>query len=177
MVTQDVVNWPPIGDASLGGYQNACVFYNDGKGRFENVVRSTGMGNDLSDERGIALIDFKNNGSQSLAIANQNQVMKFYEVIQRNDNRWIGFKLVGTKSNRDAFGAFMRVTMTDGSKLSRQLQTMNTYGSQSDSRLHFGLGIKSTIQSIFLRWPSGNVQEFSGDHFALNKYHLVTEKP
>jgi hypothetical protein len=174
-VTFDPSNWPPMNDASLAGYQQSCLYYNRGNGTFDNVVAATGMANDLSDERGIALIDFLNNGSQSLVVANQKGKLRLYKVTQKNQNQWIGFSLSGTKSNRDGFGAKMIVTLEDGQQYTRQLQTTNGYASQSDHRLHFGLGRKAKIKSVQLNWPSGTKQTFAGDKFGLNQYHSITE--
>ncbi len=175
-VTGSPTNWPPIGDASLAGYQQSCVFYNDGTGHFTDVVKATGMMGDISDERGIAVIDYLNNGSQSLVVANQAQALKLYRVDQRDsNNKWIGFKLIGGKKNRDAFGAKMKVLLENGKQLSRQLQTLNGFGSQSDDRLHFGLGSEPAIKSIQLTWSSGKTQEFSGSQYALGQYHTIGE--
>lgn len=167
--------WFPFGDSSLAGYQQACVFYNQGDGTFVDVAGATPLAGDLSDERGVAAIDFLNNGSQGLVITNQNQTLKLFRVDQKNNNRWIGFRLVGTKSNRDALGAEMKIALENGTVLSRQLQPMNTYMSQSDERLHFGLGANPKIKSVQLLWPSGLKQEFPGDRFALNQYHRIVE--
>lgn len=174
-LVQNPKNWPPIKDASLAGYQKACVYLNDGRGHFRNVVNLTSMADDLSDERGLALIDYMNDGSQSLIFANQNQPLKFYRVVQKNDNAWIGFKLRGTKSTRDALGARIQLRLGDGRVLTRQLQNTNGYGSQSDDRLHFGLGRSPSLAAVEVRWPSGLTQTFTKEKFALNRYHNLVE--
>jgi hypothetical protein len=133
------------------------------------------MADDKSDERGVAVIDFLNNGSQSLIMANQKQPLKFYRVNQKNSNDWVGFKLKGSKSNRDAYGAVMTMKLADGKQMTRQVQTTNGYGSQSDDRLHFGLGPKAEVLSVKIAWPSGLVEEFPGGQFALRQYHTLVE--
>src|SRR5438034_202869 len=70
---------------------------------------------------------------------------------------WILVKLVGTKSNRDGIGA--RVTVRAGGH--QQLQEVRSgggYVSQSDLRLHFGLGAAMKIDVLEIQWPSGLVQ-------------------
>ena len=69
------------------------------------------------------------------------------------------FKLVGTKSNKAAIGA--RVTVTaDGVSQIREVKGGNSYISQSDLRLHFGLGPNTTkIAKVEIRWPNGNAEE------------------
>lgn len=174
-IVSDLNYWPAIKDASLAGYQRACIFLNLGNGHFVDVASATSMVDDLSDERAVAVVDFYNNGSQSLAIANQKQDFKLYRVDQLNKNSWIGFRLTGTRSGRDAFGTKITLTLQDGRTLSRQLQPLNGYNSQSDARLHFGLGADAIIQSMRLVWPSGREQIFNGASFAVNQYHSITE--
>ena len=78
----------------------------------------------------------------------------------KNDGKhgnWILVKVVGTKSNRDGIGA--RVTVRAGGH--QQLQEVRSgggYVSQSDFRLHFGLGAAMKIDVLEIRWPSGLVQ-------------------
>lgn len=175
-LVEDPRNWPPMGDASLSGFQRACVFYNDGTGHFRNVAPLTGWVDDLSDERGLATVDYLNTGVQSLAVANQNQAFKFYQVKPKVNFTWIGFKLRGTRSNRDAFGSIVKISLEDGRRMTRQLQTTNGYGSQSDDRIHFGLGPTGRISSVEILWPSGLVSRFAGSQFALGRYHTVVEE-
>jgi enediyne biosynthesis protein E4 len=91
---------------------------------------------------------------------------------------WILIKLVGTKSNRDAIGA--RVTVRAGGH--QQLQEVRSGGgyiSQSDFRLHFGLGPATKVEVLEIRWPSGAVEKFEGlpaDHILLVREGLGTVK-
>jgi hypothetical protein len=72
--------------------------------------------------------------------------------------RWIALRLRGTRSNRDAIGAF--VTLHAGGKtLVRQVTSTGGYLSQSSKTLHFGLGDAAAIDSCEIRWPSGTVQK------------------
>lgn len=168
-VMRDARNWPPMGRASLAGRQKKCVFRNEGW-RFTDVADKTGWADDRSDGRGLAAIDHLNNGSLSLVEANEGQPLRFY----RNDGggSWIGFKLVGRRSNRDAFGARVQVRLKDKT-LSREVQPANGFMAQSDGRLHFGLGREPEILEAVVRWPSGTVQRLEG--LAPGRYHLVEE--
>ena len=70
---------------------------------------------------------------------------------------WILLSLVGTKSNRDAIGA--RVTVrVGGHQQTQEVRSGGGYISQSDFRLHFGLGAATKAESVDIRWPSGLVQ-------------------
>lgn len=171
-VSEDARNWPPMRGASLGGYQKKCVYRNAGW-RFEDVTDETGWAEDRSDGRGLAAIDEMNDGSPSLIEANEGQPLRFYRNGGRDDGaRWLGFKLIGTRSNRDAFGARVRVRLK-GVTLSREVQPANGFMAQSDGRLHFGLGREPELEEAVIRWPSGRVQCLAG--LALNRYHVVKE--
>jgi len=169
---QDARSWPPMRDATMDGYQQSCVFMNTGKG-FVNAAAGTGLKGDLSDGRGLALIDFRNDGSLSLVINNLGQDASFYSNTQANGNHWLGFSLEGRRSCRDAFGTRVEIRLEDGTRLTRQLQPANGFASQSDGRLHFGLGKDPKIAEIVVRWPAGGVQRLDG--LALDKYHHLVE--
>jgi hypothetical protein len=170
----DASHWPNIGKASMAGYEKKCVYYNRA-GRFEEVVDKTGMADDRSDGRALAVIDYRNDGSQSLVEANVGQPARFYANRQLNKNRWIGFELIGTRSNRDSFGAEATLVLEDGRTMTRQLEPANAHLSQSDPRLHFGLGPAPTIKSVRVRWPSGAELVIPGRELALDRYHALKE--
>lgn len=172
-IVQDAKYWPMMGDSSLAGYQQSCVFLNEGR-TFANVTARTGVQGDLSDERGVAVIDYLNNGSQGLVISNQKQPAKLYRNDQISAHHWIGFKLVGTRSNRDAFGAKVRLNLA-GRTIERQLQPLNGYAAQSDDRLHFGLGGETRILSATIEWPSHLKQELDVNTLKLDAYQTLQE--
>jgi hypothetical protein len=66
--------------------------------------------------------------------------------------------LVGTKSNRDAIGAVVRLSTPDGTQ-SRMVKTGASYLSQSELALTFGIGNRDRAERIVIEWPSGNVEE------------------
>ena len=77
-----------------------------------------------------------------------------------NDNNWIKLELEGTESNRDAYGA--RVKMVAGSLTQyREHTSAHGYNSANDLRLHFGLADSSIVDSIEVLWPSGKISKYS----------------
>jgi YD repeat-containing protein len=68
-------------------------------------------------------------------------------------------RLVGTKSNRDAVGAVVRVSTPDGTQ-SRMVRTGSSYLSQSELALTFGIGRRDTATRVAIEWPSARTQEF-----------------
>ena len=85
---------------------------------------------------------------------------------------WISLQLVGVKSNRAALGAV--VTLEQGrDKHEREVRSGDGFISQSDLRLHFGLGNASKAEKVQIRWPSGLVETLSA--LPANNYYLVRE--
>ena len=111
--------------------------------------------------RGGAFADFDNDGDVDILVTNLNA----RPVLLRNDldngNHWIVLRLVATKGNRDALGA--RVTVRAGDReWTRVRHAPSGYLTQSDPRLHFGLGDVSEIDSLEIVWPDGQRETFSG---------------
>ena len=76
-----------------------------------------------------------------------------------NGNRSLRLHLQGTKSNRDAIGAIVRVTTPDGTQ-SRMVKTGSSYLAQSELAVTFGLGHRDKADRVAIEWPSGYSQEF-----------------
>lgn len=178
-VLADVRRWPKIGDASLGGYQKNCLYYNDGE-KFYDLIYQTEIKNDLWDGRGVATIDINNSGLQSAVVTYQKQAPQIYsfrskpnQKILIESNYWIGFKLQGTISNRDAIGT--HITIKTKNKILKRIHApFNGFVSQSDERVHFGLGSETDVSEILIEWPSGIIQKID-PKLTLNRYHTVIE--
>ncbi len=85
-------------------------------------------------------------------------------LLLRNDQKlghhWLRLKLIGTKSNRDAIGAWVKVRV-DGRTLAQQVMPAKGYLSQSESVLTFGLGKATRVDAVEITWPGGAVQKVS----------------
>jgi hypothetical protein len=68
---------------------------------------------------------------------------------------WLLLQLKGTKSNRDAIGARIQLTLPSGLKQYQHVSTANGIYSASDKRIHFGLGSETLVKSLEIHWPSG----------------------
>ena len=83
--------------------------------------------------------------------------------LYRNDqmagNRSIRFRLVGTKSNRDAIGTAVKI-FHGASSQSRLVKGGSSYLSQSESPVTFGLGKRDKIDRVVILWPSGRTEEY-----------------
>jgi hypothetical protein len=153
----DVNNWPHIGKMTWSGYQKKKMFRNLGTQTFKEISGEAGVDND-KDGRGIGMADFDNDGRLDLYQTNADQPALFYHSQSEGAGNWAELKLVGTKSNRDAIGAKVTIKV-GGMSLLREVNGGNGYSGQSTTRLHFGIGKASKIDSAEVRWPSGLVQK------------------
>jgi enediyne biosynthesis protein E4 len=104
--------------------------------------------------RGMAIGDINNDGKLDAAITTNNGPGRVLLNQTSTSNHWITFKLVGTKSNRDAIGAQVRISTSNGNQFAT-VSTASSYQSSSDKRVHFGLGTADSVREVEIRWPSG----------------------
>jgi hypothetical protein len=160
--------------ASTTYTQRILLFHNERNGTFAEVAASCGDALMLRRvSRGAAFGDIDNDGDVDVVINNLDGA----PVVLRNDggnsNNWINIKTVGSKKNRDALGALVKVTADNLVQL-REVYSGGSYISQNDTRLHFGLGKKNRIDSIEIRWPSGGKTEVFRD-VAVNQFLVIEE--
>ena len=124
--------------------------------------------------RGMAIGDFDNDGALDVLIAVNNAT----PVLLRNNagrrNNWLGVKLVGKKSNRDAVGA--RLTYQAGDlKRSRMKVGGGSYLSSHDPRIVLGIGKRERVDWLEVKWPlsGGATQRFTG--LPINRYITIVE--
>jgi len=138
------------------------IYRNLGNGRFKEVTAECGPGaQEMQSSRGCAFGDYDNDGDIDVLIMNMNELPTLlrndYNSNQRGANNWLSLKLIGTKSNRSAIGAKVRVKT--GARLQTQeLTSQSSYYSCNDPRLHFGLGGNSRAEQIEIRWPNGQTE-------------------
>jgi hypothetical protein len=85
---------------------------------------------------------------------------------------WISFELAGTRSNRLAINARVKV-VADGMTQTDEVHSGGSYLSQNDLRLHFGLGSATKIDSVEIRWPSGAIDHIGP--LAADQFYSVLE--
>jgi enediyne biosynthesis protein E4 len=138
------------------------VYRNLGDGRFAEVPPAgTGDLNIPRPARGAAFADYDNDGDIDVLSINMNSRPNLYRNDGGNKNSWIGLRLIGTKSNRDAIGA--RVEIESGGRTQvGEVRSGGSYLSHNDMRLHFGLGLAKRVDRIRVRWPNGDTEMRSG---------------
>jgi len=155
-IISDAAHWPAMDGRSLSGYQQKKVWLNDGAGRFINVAQAVGA-SDVFDGRSVVMVDLWNRGVLDVVVANQRGPLLIYKNHVTQENKWIDFELEGATSNRSAIGAEVRL-FWDGHQQVQQVSGGNGFCSQSQRRLHFGLGKNPQIEKAEIRWPSGKIE-------------------
>jgi enediyne biosynthesis protein E4 len=143
----------------VGYAEQPFLFHNLKNGKFEEVGQKSGGA--LSQKyvgRAALTADFWNRGRQDLLMTN----LDGSPVLLRNEvpspGHWLRIKTVGTKSNRDGFGAKIEIT-AGGSTRYAEVRAGSSFESSSDPRVHFGLGSATRVDAIVVRWPSGQIDK------------------
>jgi hypothetical protein len=140
--------------------EKKIVYKNLGNGRFTDVTASTGPAtNQLRSSRGTAFGDFDNDGDVDVVVINMNEPPSLLRTDCPIKNNWLKVKCIGTKSNRSAIGARVRVVTGRHSQIN-EVMSGSSFMSQNDLRLHFGLGRATQADLVEVRWPLGLVESF-----------------
>ena len=146
------------------------LYWNQHNGKFLDISKDSGPGITTPfNSHGIAAADFNNDGSQEIVVNNSHDRPSLLRNLGDHGN-WLLLKLEGIESNRDAIGARVTVHTTVPTRetpsdhqsadhqQTQEIRSGGSYISQSDFRLHFGLGQASKADRIEIRWPSGLTQ-------------------
>jgi hypothetical protein len=158
---------------NVGYAQPPLLFLNNGKGSFRDIAAEVGGGFEQPKVgRGLAYGDFDRDGDLDLLLTTNNGPAYLYRNDQLGGNRSIRFRLVGTKSNRDAIGATVRIVSGDLSQ-SRMVKSGSSYLSQSELPVTFGLEKRNRVESVVITWPSGRTEDFK--NLAAGRCYECTE--
>ena len=155
-------------------YKEPKILYrNLGNGRFADVSINSGRAiGEPNLARGCAFGDFDNDGDVDVVVNNLDAPPTLLRNEGGNRNNWIMLKCIGTRSNRSAIGT--RVKVTTGSHVQMdEVMSGSSYYSQSDFRLHFGLGSAATVDRVEVTWPSGGKESF--ENLAANQLFTLQE--
>lgn len=149
--------YPQADQAGNSFYQHNQLFHNLRNGRFALLSDAeSGFAEALS-SRGAAWGDLNNDGALEIAVNNIDQAPFLYAPSRGPAAHWVRVKLTGTKSNRNAIGARVRVTAS-GMTQTQEIRSGESYISTCDFRPHFGLGAAKSVDRLEIRWPGGAVE-------------------
>jgi hypothetical protein len=130
------------------------VYKNLGNGHFKDVSAQMGPGiSERFSSRGAAFGDYLNNGRMDVLVLNLNDLPSLLRNEGGKTQNWIKLKLIGTHCNRTAIGARARVITGKHIQMD-EVHSGTSVMSQSDLRLHFGIGKADTIDAIEIKWPT-----------------------
>ena len=151
-----------IDDVDSNARQHDTIFENkDGK---EFVDVSQELGTDFMRtgfQRGSAFADLNGDGFMDIVVTSLNQKPRILLNSADNGNHWLLLQLRGSKSNRDAIGAKIKVSTPSGRTLFNHVTVSVGFMSSSDRRVHLGLGQENMAAAVEIRWPSGAVQRLT----------------
>jgi enediyne biosynthesis protein E4 len=148
--------YPEIDEHHLGQtFKNPRIVYRNLRdGRFKDVSAEMGPGiSERYSSRGAAFGDYDNDGDVDALVLNMNDLPSLLRNDGGNKKNWIKFKLVGTQCNRTAIGARVRVVVGKHSQIN-EVASGGSVMSQSDLRLHFGLGEAEEVDLVEVKWPT-----------------------
>ena len=149
--------YPQIDRADIGirYRQPTQLFLNQRDGTFLDVSDQVGAALRVPRVgRGLAVGDLFNDGVQVVVDENLEGEPVIFRRKGGAPNHWVGFELAGTRSNKLALNARVKVT-AGGFAQTDEVRSGGSYLSQSDLRLHFGLGNSRQVDKVEIVWPSG----------------------
>lgn len=170
-IFEDATFWEPMGDASLSGFEQSRVLKNLGGGQFRDVATAVGV-TDLEDGRAVAFGDLSNRGALDAIVANQKGPLQVYMNEPARGRNWIQLRLRGRGANTSAIGAVVELRFA-GVVQAQCVQAGSGFCAQNDRRLHFGLGEATVIESVRVRWSSGQVQQIAA--LEPGRLHMIEE--
>jgi hypothetical protein len=167
--------YPQVDQANIGVYfrEPGLLYLNQRDGTFRNVSDQAGEALNIpAVGRGLALGDLFNDGVQEVVIEDLAGESRILRPEGGPPNHWINFELGGTKSNKLALNARVKVSAGDLVQINEVISGAS-YLSQHDLRLHFGLGDHCQVDSVEIFWPSGLTETLT--NLEADRFYCVEE--
>jgi hypothetical protein len=166
--------------AACGDVQGNTEVYSSRKSRQRNVLLAAGAEGKFTPieigspamHRGAAFADFDGDGKVDIVVTALGEPPQLLRNIAGAGNHWIGFRLTGTRSNRDAIGARVHIVTAAGEQWN-QVTTAVGYASSSEKAVHFGLGKEERVKLVEIVWPSGTLQKL--ENLSVDRYVQMHE--
>jgi len=151
------------------------LFLNNGDGSFADVSVAAQVNSD-NYNRGMAYSDFDQDGDLDMIVVALNELggrSRIFRNDTQNDNHFIQFKLIGTESNKDAFGSKIWIYINGQGYIKELYGGGASHVSQHSSIIHFGLNDAIKIDSLKIQWTNGLIENFGS--FEGDQRYEITE--
>jgi hypothetical protein len=165
-LVQHVHQMPP--NFYMSSFERNCLFQQK-KGHFYDVAQQAGVADRLNG-RGLALVDYDNDGKLDLVIANIGARALVYHNVTPRTGDWIGFDLDGGPGRRTPFGARLELERAGKTRIIREIFPTNGMKSQSDPRVVIGAPADVTFGRAIVVWADGEREAFE---FQKNRYNRL----
>ena len=157
---------------NLSAFERNRTFLNLGDRQFADISYLTGTDSD-GDGRAVVAADFRANGQMDLLVrqAGGGPLLLFENHFP--ERAYLKVSLRGQHSNSLGLGARLSANVA-GTTYVRELYSQNTFHSQLASFVHFGLADATSIDTLTVRWPGGQVDQF--DNVEANQHILIDEE-
>ncbi len=168
-----VLDWTEENGNGSSYAQSQQLLHNQGNGTFRDDLHSLGDLVQPRVTRGLAIGDFDNDGDIDVAMVAHDKPLQLFRNDGGNANHWITLRLEGTgRSPRLPVGALVTMRTAQGLQVA-SVRGGSSYCSSSDSRLTFGLGDQTMVQSLEVRWPDNSTQKLGA--LSSNAFYLIRQ--
>lgn len=155
---------------STSAYERDCLFVRR-DGKFVDVAPYVGVTSEY-EGRALAILDFDNDGRMDYIVANLMGPIEIFHNLSEAKGNWVGFELFDRRGSNLPIGAKITLKTKKGRRYVREYYPANGYRSQSDARLHFGLG-DDQPDELSIVWPHGKTRSYLISQF--NRYVRIHE--
>lgn len=161
---------------SYGGYEKNRCYLNLGGTGFAEIGWLLGVALP-EDSRNVVADDLDEDGRTDLAVTTFEAWPAVRQTLRvlRNElpetGHWVGFRLQQTRAADCPVGAVVGLRYA-GREERRWVVTGDSHRSQQAPAVHFGLGDVATVESVWVRYASGESCSFSGP--AVNQVHTLS---
>ena len=164
------------GGPAMGRREPDTLYLNDGAGGFVDATEAAGLGHP-GKSHGVTFADYDRDGDLDLyvPVGGAQPGDRWPNAFYRNEgfgNHWITIDLRGVRSNRDGIGARIRVTAGDLTQYA-EVASGYSFGCSSSLTAEFGLGGRTRVDEIEVRWPGGGTDRFS--RLDADRFYTITE--
>lgn len=173
--------WGDIRGYCIYGEDRDRLYLNRGRGalpQFVDVAEQLEFIN-TSPSRSMTSADFENRGRRDLLVGHQFDEPSLFRNLNLSSQapKWIGLQLqsLDARCNRDAYGSRVQIQVQTKNRKSwtiiQEKQAVSGFSSQSDSRLHFGLGLDTDRVDVKVLWCGQFEKKY--EQLPFNQYHLL----